>query len=64
VAALAGPIAPLQSWDALSRSLKECSVSDVIGVAIFIVCAFVPLWTARAILTILLNLMAKTDLQH
>jgi len=64
MAALAGSITPLQSPDALARSLKECFVSDVIGVAIFVVCAFVPLWTARAILTLLLNLMAKTDLQQ
>jgi hypothetical protein len=39
-------------------------VSNLIGAALLIVCAFVSLGTARAILTLALNLMAKTDLQR
>jgi hypothetical protein len=39
-------------------------VSNLIGVALIIVCAFVSLGTARAVLTLTLNLMAKTNLQR
>jgi hypothetical protein len=40
----------------------EPSVSDVIGVAMLIISALVPLWTARAILGLTVNLMGKTNL--
>jgi hypothetical protein len=39
-------------------------VSNLIGVALIIVCAVVSLGAARAVLTLTLNLMAKTGLQR
>ena len=39
-------------------------MSNLIGVALIIVCAFVSLGTARAVLTLALSLMAKTGLQR
>jgi hypothetical protein len=48
-----------------SRSIaKERFVSNLIAVALLVVCAFVSLGTARAVLTLALNLMAKTNLQR
>jgi hypothetical protein len=37
-------------------------VANVIGVVALAVSALVPLWTARAVLTIMLTVMTQTDL--
>jgi hypothetical protein len=47
-----------------SRVMEPSVSSDLIGIAALTLSAFVPLWTARVVLTLLLTFMAKSNLQR